>query len=135
MTRRLTSTSAIELATWLIIASVGCGAPRPWGKAHVVEAGLSVVDARTIEIAASRDGFTPNQIAVRVGELVRLRFERIVRGGCAKEVIVRLDDGREIRRDLPFKIPIEIVLELDSPGALGFTCGMYMLGGTIDVQP
>lgn len=134
-TPRRTSTSIEFLVGSAIVAAVACGSQRPWGRAHVVEPLESRVAVRTIPITVSRTGFTPSEIHVRVGERVRLRFQRMAEGGCAREVIVSLDDSHEIRRPLPVEVPVELDLELDRPGELGYTCGMRMLGGTIDVRP
>lgn len=123
---------SLVIATSVLVA---CTSTRPWGHARLVEQARSDHVTRTIPITLSRTGFTPNEIHVRVGERARLRFQRLTEGGCTGEVVVSLDGSHEIRRHLPVGVPVDIVLELERPGELGFTCGMRMLGGTIDVQP
>jgi len=110
-----------------------CASQRPWGHAEAIDSAGAAT--RTIEITASRAAFAPNQLEVAVGELVRLRFTRTTAHSCAREVVVSLDAEHQLRRELPVGIPIDITLRFDRAGELGFTCGMSMLAGTIDVRP
>lgn len=128
-------TSVGALAASAIIAATACGSTRPWGKARVVDGHGPQGIARTFSIVVSRDAFRPSEIEARAGERIRLRFERTSGSRCAREVIVILDRNHEIRIPLPVRVPVELVLELERPGELGFTCSMHMLGGTIDVRP
>lgn len=114
-----------------LLLLAACAPTTPWGRATVA---APTIDARTIEIAASRSRFEPNQLAVRLGEVVRLRFTRTTGNSCAREVMVSLDGEHQIRRELPVGIPVDIVLRFERPGELGFSCGMAMLGGSIDVR-
>lgn len=118
----------------MIMAALACGSSRPWGEARLVEGGAQR-DIRTVRILVSRDAFTPSEVQVRVGERVRLQFVRMTGARCARELIVSLDGRHQIRRPLSVKVPLELVLELVRAGELGFSCGMRMLGGTIDVRP
>lgn len=112
------------------LAVAGCVSSQPWGSA--VEA--PVANARPIAVSVTSEGFVPKQIDVQRGETVSLVFTREVEHTCAKQVIVELDARREIRRDLPLHQPVAIAVRFERAGELGFTCGMKMLGGTIDVH-
>lgn len=119
------------MRTLAFIAMAGACASQPWGRAHAIE--QPAVAVRTIDVSVARE-FWPKQLTARVGEVVRLRFTRTTPRSCAREVIVSLDGKHTIRRDLPVGTPVEVTLAFDKPGELGFTCGMGMLGATIDVQ-
>lgn len=111
---------------------VACTSSMQWGGATLATPPPA---ARAIEITALRTKFDPNQISVRVGEIVRLRFTRTTGNSCAREVVVSLDGQHQIRRELPVGVPVEIALRFERSGELGFSCGMAMLGGSIDVRP
>lgn len=115
----------------LPISIVACATAYPWGHARVA---TTAPDARVVEITASRTAFTPSRIEVTVGELVRLRFTRTTSNGCAREVVLSLDGDHQISRELPVNVPIDLVLQFDRAGELGFSCGMAMLGGTIVIR-
>ena len=122
-------TMAVRFA--IVVSLAACTAGQPWGRAHVVAP--SSEGGRSIDIAASRTEFAPDRVRVHLGETVHFRFTRTAERTCAREVVVSLDAKHRIRRDLPVGIPVEITLVFDEPGELGFTCGMEMLGGTIEV--
>jgi plastocyanin domain-containing protein len=112
------------------LALVACASPYPWGHARIA---TDAREGRTIEITATRTAFSPNRIEVALGEIVRLRFVRTTSNRCAREVIVNLDGEHQLRRELPVNGAVELVLEFDHVGELGFSCGMAMLGGTITI--
>ena len=116
--------------TGLPLVLAACAASTQWGHAEVTQAAAG----RTIEIAASH-AFAPNSVTVYAGEVVRLRFTRTTSRSCAREVVINLDGGHQIRRELPVNVPVDVALRFDRPGELGFSCGMAMMGGTIEVKP
>lgn len=127
----MTRPSLVGSCLTFAFAAIGCAATQPSGRAHQVDA----PPIRTIEISATKHGFEPNQVSVRVGEVVSLRFTRTVERTCAREVIVSLDGGRKLTRKLPVGTPVSIDLRFDRSGELGYSCEMSMMGGSIVVQP
>ncbi len=119
------------LARALLLSLTALASTTTWGHAELTQGPAT----HTIEITASRSAFSPNSITVYTGEVVRLRFTRTTSKSCAREVVISLDGAHQIRRALPVDVPVEIALRFDRPGELGFSCGMSMLGGTIDVRP
>ena len=87
-----------------------------------------------VEITVLEDGFHPDRIAVERGQLVKLVFTRRTQKSCLKEVVVYASDTETIRRSLPIDQPVEIDVTFARSGELGYTCGMSMYGGAIQVR-
>ena len=117
----------IPAAASLIMA---CASSVQWGAADLAESR----NARVVEITASRRGFAPEHVTASVGEHIRLRFVRVSASSCAKEIVLHLDPRRTVRRPLPMSRPVELTVQLKRAGEIGFTCGMTMHGGTIDIR-
>lgn len=86
------------------------------------------------EIDVTENGFEPSDIAVPAGKPVTLVFERKTEQTCAKQVVLTMDDGKKIEKELPMNTPVEIATTFPKAGKLGYACGMDMLKGTVTVQ-
>ena len=79
-------------------------------------------------------GFEPDSITVAANTPVTLVFTRKTDATCTKSVVVTLDDGKKIVRDLPLDKSVEIAATFPKAGKLGYACSMNMTKGTIVVQ-
>ena len=92
------------------------------------------VRAHVVDVRVTEQGFEPNRIDATRGDVVALRFLRLVEHTCVKRVIIYLDDHRTIERELPKDLPVTVTLQLERPGEVGFSCAMAMRGGAIAVH-
>ena len=100
-------------------------------------AGLASADgpaASRIEISITRSGFDPGNITVPAKTPVTLVFTRKTDATCIKDVVLTLDDGKKIERELPLDKPVELAVTLARPGKLTYACSMDMVKGVIVVQ-
>ena len=97
-------------------------------------AGADAPKAKRFDIQVTRDGFTPDTIKVPAKEPVALVFVRKTNATCAKQVVLQLDDGKKIERELPLDTPVQIDVTFPKAGKLGFACSMDMTKGVIVVQ-
>ena len=73
-------------------------------------------------------GYSPQHVRVKVGQPVRLVFDRKDTGSCSEEVVLP-DFG--VRRFLPTGQQTTIEVTPTKAGRYDFTCGMSMLRGAI----
>lgn len=99
---------------------------REQAEAKVGSAGVQEVDVTV------KGGYSPDVIAVKQGQPVRLNFYRDETSGCSEQVILG-DFG--IARDLPAFQTTAVEFTPDKAGEFTFTCGMNMLRGKIVVRP
>ena len=76
-------------------------------------------------------GYEPDRIVVRVGQPVKLNFDRRDPSSCLEQV--RFPDFG-IAQDLKLNQVTPVEFTPQSPGQYSFTCGMNMFRGTVDVQ-
>jgi len=91
--------------------------------------------APRFEIAVTRAGFDPGEIKVPAKTPVTLVFTRKTDATCTKSVVITLDDGKTIERELPLDKPVEIAATFPKAGKLSYACSMQMNKGTIVVTP
>jgi plastocyanin domain-containing protein len=91
-------------------------------------------DTARFEIKVTENGFEPADVSVPAGKPVTLVFERKTDNTCAKEVVLTMDDGKKIDKELPLNTPVELAATFPKAGKLGYACGMDMIKGTITVQ-
>jgi len=101
--------------------------------------GAALADAPTkastrIEIAVTKRGFEPDSITVPARTPLVLVFTRKTDETCTKRVVVTLDDGNKLERDLPLDKPVELAVTFARPGKLSYACAMDMVTGVIVVQ-
>ena len=87
-----------------------------------------------IAIQVTKRGFEPGEIAVHARTPVTLVFTRKTEATCAKSVVLKLDDGKQIERELPLDQAVEIAVTFPKAGKLGYACSMDMTKGVIVVQ-
>ena len=102
-------------------------------------ASAAMADAPTknsprIEVSVTKRGFNPDSINVPAKKPVTLIFTRKTEQTCAKSVVITMEDGKKIERELPLDKPVEIAVTFPKAGKLGYACGMDMAKGTIVVQ-
>jgi plastocyanin domain-containing protein len=91
-------------------------------------------DPARIEIRVTKRGFDPETVTVPAKKPITLVFVRTTESTCTKSVVLVLDDGKKIERDLPLDKPVEISATFPKAGKLGYACSMNMSKGTIVVQ-
>ena len=90
--------------------------------------------ASRIQITVTEKGFEPEVVAVPAGTPVALVFERKTEQTCAKDLVLTMDDGKKVERELPLNTPVEILTTFTKAGKLDYACGMDMIKGSILVQ-
>jgi plastocyanin domain-containing protein len=83
-----------------------------------------------IDIRVAEGVYTPDRIAMSVGETVQLRFTRQDPSPCA--ALVQFE-GLSISRELPVEEPVTLAVRYDQPGEYAFTCQMGMYRGQVVV--
>ena len=89
---------------------------------------------KKIAIAVTKRGFDPDAIKVPAKTPVTLVFTRKTEQTCTKTVVLTLDDGKQIARDLPLDTAVEIAVTFAKAGKLTYACSMDMTRGTIVVE-
>jgi plastocyanin domain-containing protein len=102
--------------------------------AGAVRADVPAAKPTRFEIAITRSGFEPGAITVPAKTPVTLVFTRKTDATCTKSIVVTLDDGKTIERELPLDTPVEIAATFPKAGKLDYACSMHMNKGTIVVQ-
>jgi plastocyanin domain-containing protein len=87
-----------------------------------------------LEVSVTKRGFDPDSINVPANKPLTLVFTRKTDSTCAKSVVLTLDDGKKIERELPLNKPVEIAVTFPKAGKLGYACAMDMAKGVIVVQ-
>lgn len=89
---------------------------------------------KRIEISVTAQGFSPDKVTVAKAQPVILVFTRATEKTCAKDVVIRLGDGTQVKRALPLGKPVEVTATFSKSGELSYACGMDMVTGVITVQ-
>jgi plastocyanin domain-containing protein len=117
--------SAVAAVTWVNWYFFVAGR----SPALAMAVGASTGDGAIPEIVITVDGgYSPNTVRVKVGQPVRLVFDRKDDSSCSEEVVIA-DFG--IRRFLPTGERTTIEITPPAAGSYSFTCGMSMLRGTV----
>jgi hypothetical protein len=111
-----TTTSASSAAP---VASTSASAPP-----------LEIVGKR-VDIDVGEHGFTPSEIHVTKGEPTTLVFTRTSNSTCAFDVVF---PELDVKKDLPMKRPVAIVVPVEEARTLTFTCGMKMYKSSVVIQ-
>jgi plastocyanin domain-containing protein len=112
--------AAIAWVNWYFFLSHGPAAQAASGAGGVQEVTIAV-----------QGGYSPAQVRVKRGALVRLVFDRQETSGCSEEVVIP-EFG--IRRFLPAFQKTAVEITPQQAGTFDFTCGMSMLRGKITVE-
>jgi plastocyanin domain-containing protein len=86
------------------------------------------------DIRVTEKGFEPASVTVPARTPLALVFTRKTERTCAKTIVIPLDDGTKIERELPLDKPVQIEVTFAKAGKLGYACTMNMTKGTIVVQ-
>ena len=104
-------------------------------KAGKDETGVDMTNVKIPEgafkILVTKDGFTPQEISYKKGELLKLAFYRADAENCANEVVFK---NLNITKKLPVGEVVTVELPTDKAGAISFACGMNMYRGKIIVE-
>jgi plastocyanin domain-containing protein len=95
-----------------------------------VQATASSTGMQEIDITV-KGGYSPSEIVVKAGQLVRLNFTRRESSACSEEVIFP-DFG--LRTHLPQGKTVTLEVTPNKPGEYEFVCGMNMLHGKLIAQ-
>lgn len=109
--------AAIGAIIWYFFLSNRSVAVAPSDDGGVQEALVSVLG-----------GYSPAEIHVRAGRMVRLVFDRQETNPCSEELVV---PDFQIRQFLPAHQRTPIEFTPTAPGRYEFHCGMGMLRGTV----
>ena len=102
-----------------VTLAAGCAPPAPAGPVRY-------------EIAVGSAGYTPDRVKAKVGQEVVLVFTRTTDQTCGTEVVIPSENDRTVV--LPLNQPTEVRVTPKEKGEIGFTCGMKMFKGTIEVD-
>ncbi len=83
---------------------------------------------KTVRISVTKDGFSPSSIRAEKGYPLTLIFNRADNQGCGREVVF---SSLNIRKKLPLKKNVTIVITPQESGEIAFACGMGMMKGAI----
>lgn len=97
------------------------------GSVGVAQAGPGAVQEITVTV---KGGYEPSTVRVTKGTPVRLTFDRQETSGCSEEVVLA-DFG--VRKFLPAFEKTTVEFTPTESGTFGFTCGMSMLQGRVEV--
>lgn len=116
----LAGIAAIAWVNWYFFLSHGPAAQAAAGAGGVQEVTIAV-----------QGGYSPAQVRVKRGSLVRLVFDRQETSSCSEEVVIP-EFG--IRRFLPAFQKTAVEFTPQKAGTFDFTCGMSMLRGKLTVE-
>jgi plastocyanin len=128
--------AALTLTAMPVASLAGCGSHKGHQEAgdHAAQpaAATAVQQAgQAIEIQVTGEGFVPDNIKVKKGQLVRLVVTRKTDRTCATEIVIR-DQG--INQKLPLNKAVTIEFTPSKSGQLRYACGMDMISGVIVVE-
>jgi len=115
-----------------VIAACDKGGKKDDKAAPPPAAAVTTADGvRTIPVAATADGYTPDKITGKPGEKLKLVFTRTVDSSCLAQL--KAPDGSMV--DLPMNKAVEVAVTVPQTGQVGFACGMDMFHGVIVAEP
>ena len=77
-------------------------------------------------------GYKPSEVKVKVGEPVKLVFNRISDKGCLDQLNMPALNVKQ--QDLPLNKPQEFELDTSKAGEVDFACGMNMFKGKVVIE-
>lgn len=98
------------------------------GPVAVANTGSGGVQELTVTV---KGGYEPSAIRLSKGTPVRLTFDRQETSGCSEEVVIP-DFG--VRKFLPAYEKTTVEFTPTESGTFGFTCGMSMMQGRMEVE-
>lgn len=123
--------SGLIVALVLVLGACGkkneSGAPPTKPVATATTGTVDSSGVRTVPIEANEKGYTPERIAGKPGEKLKLVFTRTIDSECLGELVA--PDGK--RFPLPKGKPVEVAVTVPQTGEVKFACGMDMFSGVI----
>lgn len=89
-----------------------------------------VIEKKIVEIKVKDGVYYPAKIQVEANKEIILRFIREDASPCAESVVFA---SLDISKKLPFKKPLDIVINIPNKGLYEFTCQMGMYRGKLIV--
>lgn len=120
----------MRAAYTLLTCAAGCVSAQPYGRAVSVDRAPD----RVIEITGTQEGFDPERLEVRAGEVVRLVVTRTGKRDCFEEIEIWLDETRTVVHELDLGESAALTLRFESPGVLGIATVDRHFGAAIDVR-
>ncbi len=117
---------AIALALPFVLSIAACGKK---DDAPSASQPSKPTEPTKLQISVTENGFEPESVEVPAGTPVTLVFTRKTDKTCAKEIVLTMDDGQKIEKQLPLDTPVELAATFPNAGKLGYACGMSMLKG------
>ena len=77
-------------------------------------------------------GYRPSEVKVKVGEPVKLVFNRISDKGCLDQLNIPALKVKQL--DLPINEPQEFDLDTSKAGEIDVACGMTMFKGKVVIE-
>ena len=77
-------------------------------------------------------GYKPSEVKVKVGEPVKLVFNRISDKGCLDQLNIPALNVKQ--QDLPLNEPQEFELDTSKAGEVAFACAMNMFKGKVVIE-
>ena len=129
MKNKMMKILAVGLMSLMIGASGTAAFASPTNKKVGKKAGaVAAKHPKTVKIRVTKDGFNPSSIRAEKGYPLTLVFYRADNKGCGREVVF---ESLNIRKKLPLKKNVTIVITPQETGEIAFACGMGMMKGTI----
>lgn len=128
MKNRLSKVCAVGLMAFIVGLSGSIAFANPSEKNGRKSAMVAVKHPKTVRISVTKDGFTPSEIRVEKGYPLTMIFNRSDSKGCGKEVVFT---ALNIRKKLPLRKDVTIVITPEESGEIAFACGMGMMKGKI----
>ena len=91
---------------------------------------IAAGEARTIELAVTKNGFEPARVKVTKGVPLKLVVTRKTDETCAKEIVI---PDQKIRAELPLNKPVTLTFTPTRSGEIRYACGMNMITGVLEV--
>jgi plastocyanin domain-containing protein len=86
---------------------------------------------QVVQIAVTREGFTPAAVTVKRGQPVKLVVTRKVERTCATDIVMK-DFG--VNQPLPLEKPVTVTITPKKPGSYRYACAMDMIAGVLAVE-
>jgi len=128
MKNKLMKILAAGVAAVIIGSSGATAFANPTNKNGNKRLSAAAKHPKTVRVSVTKDGFSPSSIRAEKGSPLTLIFNRADNKGCGKEVVF---SSLNIRRKLPLKKNVKIVITPTDSGEIAFACGMGMMKGTI----
>ena len=119
----------LQLVSVVVLAAVGAGACKAADKRQT--GGKGGEPSSSARITVDDNGFTPSSISLKKGDKGELTFTRTSDDTCAKDVVF---PDLNVKKDLPLREPVTILVPTDKDRTFKFTCGMGMYESSVVIH-